>query len=96
MPACDASALPRHESRQFIPLAIDGPRRTLSADVLPSKGIRARSHARAGEWKCFPADSDLPDPYDGLNSGQESLKVHARVGSPLFAGQNPPHRCADP
>mgnify|MGYP004710200981 CR=1 FL=1 len=36
----------------------------------------------------FPADSDLPDPYDGLIPGQESLKVHACVGLPLFAGQN--------
>jgi anaerobic nitric oxide reductase transcription regulator len=35
----------------------------------------------------FPADSDLPDPYDGLIPGQESLKVHACVGLPLFAGQ---------
>lgn len=36
----------------------------------------------------FPADSDLPDPYDGLIPGQESLKVHACIGLPLFAGQN--------
>lgn len=36
----------------------------------------------------FPADSELPDPYDGLIPGQESLKVHACVGLPLFAGQN--------
>lgn len=35
----------------------------------------------------FPADSDLPDPYDGLIPGHESLKVHACVGLPLFAGQ---------
>ncbi|MFK9447213.1 GAF domain-containing protein, partial [Escherichia coli] len=32
-------------------------------------------------------DSDLPDPYDGLIPGHESLKVHACVGLPLFAGQ---------
>ena len=36
----------------------------------------------------FPADSNLPDPYDGLIPGQESLKVHACIGLPLFAGQN--------
>ena len=34
----------------------------------------------------FPADSDLPDPYDGLipNHG-EHLKVHACIGLPLMA-----------
>lgn len=45
--ACDASALLRYESRQFIPLAIDGWRRTSSADVLPWKGIRARKPSPA-------------------------------------------------
>ena len=29
----------------------------------------------------------MPDPYDGLIPGQESLKVHACIGLPLFAGQ---------
>ncbi len=51
--ACDASALLRYESRQFIPLAIDGWRRTSSADVLPWKGIRAEAIARAGTWCVF-------------------------------------------
>lgn len=36
----------------------------------------------------FPADSDLPDPYDGLIPDREHLKVHACVGLPLFAGQD--------
>lgn len=86
---CDASALLRYESRQFIPLAIDG----LAQDVLGRRFTleghpRLEAIARAGDVVRFPADSSLADPYDGLIPGQESLKVHACVGLPLFAGQN--------
>lgn len=86
---CDASALLRYETRQFIPLAIDG----LAQDVLGRRFTleghpRLEAIARAGDVVRFPADSDLPDPYDGLIPGQESLKVHACIGLPLFAGQN--------
>lgn len=86
---CDASALLRYEARQFTPLAIDG----LAQDVLGRRFTleghpRLEAIARAGDVVRFPADSDLPDPYDGLIPGQESLKVHACIGLPLFAGQN--------
>ncbi len=86
---CDASALLRYDSRQFIPLAIDG----LAKDVLGRRFAleghpRLEAIARAGDVVRFPADSELPDPYDGLIPGLESLKVHACVGLPLFAGQN--------
>ncbi|VFS81837.1 Anaerobic nitric oxide reductase transcription regulator norR [Raoultella terrigena] len=85
---CDASALLRYEAHQFVPLAIDG----LAQDVLGRRFSleghpRLEAIARAGDVVRFPADSDLPDPYDGLIPGQESLKVHACVGLPLFAGQ---------
>ncbi|WP_417642944.1 nitric oxide reductase transcriptional regulator NorR [Enterobacter kobei] len=85
---CDASALLRYEAHQFIPLAIDG----LAQDVLGRRFSlaghpRLEAIARAGDVVRFPADSDLPDPYDGLIPGQESLKVHACLGLPLFAGQ---------
>jgi anaerobic nitric oxide reductase transcription regulator len=71
-----------------VPLAIDG----LAQDVLGRRFAleghpRLEAIARAGDVVRFPADSDLPDPYDGLIPGQESLKVHACVGLPLFAGQ---------
>lgn len=36
----------------------------------------------------FPADSELPDPYDGLIPNHTDLKVHACLGLPLFADQN--------
>lgn len=86
---CDASALLRYEAHQFIPLAIDG----LSKDVL-GRRFHLASHprleaiARAGDVVRFPADSELPDPYDGLIPGHEALKVHACLGLPLFAGQS--------
>lgn len=85
---CDASALLRYEAHQFVPLAIDG----LAQDVLGRRFAleghpRLEAIARAGDVVRFPADSSLPDPYDGLIPGQESLKVHACVGLPLFAGQ---------
>lgn len=86
---CDASALLRYEAQHFRPLAIDG----LSPDV-PGRRFALNEHprleaiARAGDIVRFPADSTLPDPYDGLIPGHESLKVHACIGLPLFAGQN--------
>lgn len=85
---CDASALLRYENQQFRPLAIDG----LSPDVLGrrfalSSHPRLEAIARAGNVVRFPADSLLPDPYDGLIPGHDELKVHACIGLPLFADQ---------
>ena len=84
---CDAAALLVFKGQQFTPLAIVG----LSQDVLGRRFIlnehpRLESIARAGDIVRFPADSSLPDPYDGLipNQGDE-LKVHACIGLPLFA-----------
>lgn len=66
-----------------------GWRRMFLADGLRWRGHpRLEAIVRAGDVVRFPADSDLPDPYDGLIPGQESLKVHACIGLPLFAGQN--------
>ena len=86
---CDAAALLRYEPHQFIPLAIDG----LVPDVLGRRFLleghpRLETIARAGDVVRFPADSNLPDPYDGLIPDREHLKVHACVGLPLFAGQD--------
>lgn len=85
---CDASALLRYEEQQFRPLAIDG----LSPDVLGRRFAlashpRLEAIARAGNVVRFPADSHLPDPYDGLIPGHDDLKVHACIGLPLFADQ---------
>ncbi len=85
----DATALLRYEARHFYPLAIDG----LAPDVLGRRFAldahpRLEAIARAGDVVRFPADSELPDPYDGLIPEHEDLKVHACLGLPLFADQS--------
>ena len=86
---CDALALLRYEGQLFRPLAIDG----LAPDVLGRRfhlgeHPRLEAIARAGDVVRFPADSQLPDPYDNLIlPSREQLKVHACIGLPLFANQ---------
>lgn len=86
---CNALALLRYEGQMFRPLAIEG----LAPDVL-GRRFRLGEHprleaiARAGDVVRFPADSQLPDPYDNLIlPSREQLKVHACIGLPLFANQ---------
>ena len=87
--ACDATALLRYEAQHFKPLATAG----LAPDVM-GRRFKIEAHprleaiARAGDVVRFPADSSLPDPYDGLIPDQHQLHVHACVGLPLFSGQN--------
>ncbi|MGR5148722.1 nitric oxide reductase transcriptional regulator NorR [Photobacterium alginatilyticum] len=87
---CDASALLAFRGQQFTPLAIDG----LVPDVLGrrftiSEHPRLEAIARAGDIVRFPADSELPDPFDGLIPNHEDeLKVHACIGLPLLADDN--------
>lgn len=85
---CDATALLRYENQQFRPLATAG----LAPDVMGRRfkldaHPRLEAIARAGDVVRFPADSSLPDPYDGLIPEQGELHVHACVGMPLFSGQ---------
>jgi anaerobic nitric oxide reductase transcription regulator len=47
-------------------------RRMCSGGALPWKAIRVETIARAGDVVRFPADSDLPDPYDGLIPGRRA------------------------
>lgn len=94
--ACDASALLRYESRQFIPLAIDG----LAQDVLGRRFTleghpRLEAIARAGDVVRFPADSDLPDPYDGLIP-RTGKPESPRLCWSAAVCRTEPHRCADP
>ncbi len=82
---CDASALLLYKDQNFIPLATNG----LSDDVLGRRFAieqhpRFEAIARAGDIVRFPADSHLPDPYDGLIPNHDgNLEVHACVGLPL-------------
>ncbi|MDI5424959.1 hypothetical protein MJM99_34640, partial [Salmonella enterica subsp. enterica serovar Kentucky] len=53
--------------------------------IVTRTGIRERHIAAPNETV---ATMGFTAAYDGLIPGQESLKVHACVGLPLFAGQN--------
>jgi anaerobic nitric oxide reductase transcription regulator len=87
----DAAALLRLEGDTLVPLAIDG----LSSDTL-GRRFRVGDHPRfeqllsRPEPTRFAADSDLPDPYDGLVQGVAGhLEVHDCLGCPLFVRGRP-------
>jgi anaerobic nitric oxide reductase transcription regulator len=79
---CDAAALLRLDGEALVPLAIDG----LSSDTM-GRRFRVGEHPRlatllANETPTrFPADSPLPDPYDGLvETSTGALHVHDCMG----------------
>ena len=81
---CDAVALLRLEGSALVPIAAHG----LSADLMGRRFARAEHPrldiiCRADEPTIFPAESSLPDPYDGLVEGDPHLHVHACLGFPL-------------
>lgn len=86
---CDAAALLRLDGESLVPLAVDG----LSTDTL-GRRFKVSEHPRfeillagAGPTR-FAADSDLPDPYDGLVDGlDEHIEVHDCLGCPLFVDE---------
>jgi anaerobic nitric oxide reductase transcription regulator len=87
----DAAALLRLEGDTLVPLAIDG----LSSDTL-GRRFRVGDHPRfaqllsRAEPTRFAADSELPDPYDGLVQGVAGqLEVHDCLGCPLFIAGRP-------
>jgi anaerobic nitric oxide reductase transcription regulator len=87
----DAAALLRLDGDVLVPLAIDG----LGADTL-GRRFRVAEHPRfaallahAGPLR-FPADSPLPDPYDGLVTGVRGhLQVHDCLGCALTIDGRP-------
>lgn len=87
----DAAALLRLDGDTLVPLAIDG----LSSDTL-GRRFRVSEHPRFAQLLSrpeptrFAADSDLPDPYDGLVQGVAGhLEVHDCLGCPLLIGGRP-------
>ena len=84
------AALLRYDSRQFIPLAIDG----LAKDVL---GDGAGGHPRLERQAIIGCgrgpDSELPDPYDGLIPGQEIEGSRLRWFAVVCRAK--PDRCLD-
>ncbi|MFJ2986806.1 nitric oxide reductase transcriptional regulator NorR [Collimonas sp. NPDC087041] len=88
---CDAAALLRLEGDVLVPLATDG----LSSDTL-GRRFRVEEHPRfaallAGSAPTrFPADSPLPDPYDGLVEAHSGLlEVHDCMGCPVTIAGRP-------
>lgn len=88
---CDAVALLRHAGEGVLqPVAMVG----LSSDVL-GRRFPLVAHPRlaaiweAGELTRFPADSDLPDPYDGLLLHDDALHIHDCLGCRLQVNGKP-------
>ncbi len=86
---CDAAALLRLDGTTLVPLAVNG----LSHDTL-GRRFQVAEHPRLqallqapGPLR-FPADSPLPDPYDGLIPGVQ-LEVHDCMGCPVLLGDQP-------
>ena len=88
---CDASALLKLEGHQLRPLAIEGlTQDTLGRrfDVAEHPRLARLLHARTPIR--FPADSPLPDPYDGLVADQDlQLHVHDCMGASLYIDDLP-------
>lgn len=86
---CDAAAVLGLAGEDLIPLATHG----LAPEVLGRRFSR-REHPRLDAIVAreapvrFPADSRLPDPYDGLLlvNPDATLNVHACLGCPLLEG----------
>lgn len=84
---CDAVALLRLDGDYLVPLAVNG----LSKDTLGRRFL-VTDHPRfsvlldSPHPMRFPANSPLPDPYDGLIEGvtSQQLEVHDCMGCALF------------
>ncbi|MEZ6037881.1 MAG: nitric oxide reductase transcriptional regulator NorR [Planctomycetota bacterium] len=82
---CDAVVLLRLERDDaLVPVAAHG----LSPDAMGRRFARAEhprldAICRSDAPVLFPADSSLPDPYDGLLIGAPHLDVHSCLGCPL-------------
>ncbi|MBL8899284.1 MAG: nitric oxide reductase transcriptional regulator NorR [Planctomycetes bacterium] len=81
---CDAVALLRLEDQQLAPVAARG----FGAD-LPGRRFALAEHPRlqricsSSGPVVFPADCELPDPYDGMIGAAPHLDVHSCLGCPL-------------
>ncbi|MFC3814759.1 nitric oxide reductase transcriptional regulator NorR [Lysobacter sp. GCM10012299] len=87
----DASALLKLEGDTLVPMAVDG----LSEDTL-GRRFHVSAHPRLAALLAnsgptrFPANSPLPDPYDGLVLGHDTrLHVHDCMGCTLTVAARP-------
>lgn len=88
---CDAIALLECDEGKLIPRAVQG----LSSDTLGRRFVIQDNPRLAQILDCrhpvrFAADSDLPDPYDGLvNTSDKQLYVHDCLGAALYVEDKP-------
>ncbi|MCP4488427.1 MAG: nitric oxide reductase transcriptional regulator NorR [Gammaproteobacteria bacterium] len=88
---CDAATLLKLDSDKLIPLAIDG----LSDDAMGRRFVvdenpRLAALLHSREPVRFAADSDIPDPFDGLVDTKDGvLHVHDCMGSSLYIDEKP-------
>lgn len=82
---CDATALLQWQDAELIPRAVRGLNpETLGRRFIVSEHPRLRELLHSRGVVRFPADSDLPDPYDGLiDTPGQHLYVHDCMGAPL-------------
>lgn len=87
----DASALLKLEGDTLVPMAVDGlSEDTLGRRFLVSEHPRLAALLASNAPTRFPADSHLPDPYDGLVLGHDSrLHVHDCMGCTLTVAARP-------
>ncbi len=89
--SCDAIALLQRDGQQLIPRAVQG----LSPDTLGRRFViqdqpRLAQILHSAEPVRFPADSALPDPYDGLvEKAGDHLYVHDCMGAALYIEGQP-------
>lgn len=88
---CDASALLKFEDPCLIPLAVNGlSEDTLGRRFMISEHPRLAQILSSDQSVRFAADSDLPDPYDGLiETDNDELLVHDCMGVKLFIDGEP-------
>jgi len=87
---CDAIALLRLQGDVLIPLAVNG----LSEQAMARRfeialHPRLRRILQSPQPVRFEADSELPDPYDGLVANSQQLHVHDCMGSCIRIGGEP-------
>jgi len=82
---CDATALLQLEYGVLIPRAVRGLRQeTMGRRFVTEEQPRLKEILHSRGLLRFAADSDLPDPYDGLvDSEDHQLHVHDCMGAPL-------------
>jgi anaerobic nitric oxide reductase transcription regulator len=85
---CDATTLLFLRDGELVPLAVYGlSKQVLGMRFAPAQHPRLATILRSGKPVRFPANSGLPDPFDGLVEGASGVlaDVHDCLGCPLVA-----------